>query len=1297
MPAVLVDVRSPAASSSPFDRVRPLSTNPTPGEFPTSFASRITPYPGPSGVSDRSDIGQNFDLGGRFTSPTPPVSSIPSQLATSSSEPSQAAGLSKPRLAKLKKHAGANRARARVTVNPDCRSGCNSFHSRPVSAELDTSKGNQVGEAHGLQEKLDGWNPFKSDTGLTTSEGSVSDDPQSAKVESAGFVMNDVGAFVFGGIAKKDPSFGRSTGKKFPKSDKKRYPSHKSVKHVRPANALVGGQNIVSELTSSKNLNGQTEVNTELDDERAKFNVENTYGHNHDSAQSYFTCTSVDTLPQVANYSTVKDELGSRNEEPGNPAIAFVFGDRSKKTASVEMLASDVHSPNTHSKFTFRACKQDNSLHKDDIHSSETDNCCRLKETAKPFDLSSSAQIHSPATGFSFTGGYEELKSSQTKFKGPVQVNFGLSKESLFTRPSEHRAFNVKKGRAKTGRNTRRDKFKQSLLLHKNFSQASAPAEKLSETIEQLSPAGWSPMDYSPYHEGLVVDQDFREISVTSNDESHHIISNCETIFEEEECIPVEPVERTREESIPAPLHLDAIDDSVTLGKVENNGSRHDPLRNLVAGSSVRCKQSKGLNRETYVFASKDAKAEADTNPCSPDSEPQDTVSEKLSTLSSSLKGSTCSDFTFVSLPFDQGSLPVSKHVHRMKSRKKGSKTLNNSTRNHNVSAPFLENALPVHAASSGQPLAGQDQRDIPSVTLGGDDVRQVTERNLEEGNNLKPKVAASVEEQEACDLWRQRGNRAYSNGDMSKAEEFYTRGLNSIHTNKVRRSGNRALMLCYSNRAAARMSLGRMKAALSDCMMAVAIDSSFIKAQLRAANCLLSLGEVEDAAKLFKRCLEQEDNNILDQKILNEASDGLRKTQKVAGYIIQSDGHILKRSSVEASRALQLICEALLICPYCDRLMARKAEALLMLRNYEELIQFCEQTIDMAENIQNNAVKLWRWRLMSKSYFYLGKLEEAFVFLKKHADAISILDKNDNDSTESLASLFDAISELLRLKAAGNEAFQAGKHQEAVEHYSSALACNSESHPFTAICFSNRAAAYQALGQITDAIADCSIAIALDPSYPKAISRRATLHEMIRDYAQAANDLRRLVSLLEKQVKDNNNRDEVSRRISCYADVNGARLRLRSVEEEAKKETTLNLYMILGLELSSSSADIKKSYRKAALRHHPDKAGQFITRTENFDDDSWKQMAIEVQKDADRLFKMIGEAYSVLSDPAKRLIYDDEEATRSMVRKGCSARQTSKPHESYNNPYDTKSSPYERREYGRTRHRWTDSPHYYK
>lgn len=54
------------------------------------------------------------------------------------------------------------------------------------------------------------------------------------------------------------------------------------------------------------------------------------------------------------------------------------------------------------------------------------------------------------------------------------------------------------------------------------------------------------------------------------------------------------------------------------------------------------------------------------------------------------------------------------------------------------------------------------------------------------------------------------------------------------------------------------------------------------------------------------------------------------------------------------------------------------------------------------------------------------------------------------------------------------------------MESYTAALTLNIESRPFTAICFCNRAAAYQALGQITDAIADCSLAIALDTSYAK-------------------------------------------------------------------------------------------------------------------------------------------------------------------------------------------------------------------
>ncbi|CAL5330182.1 unnamed protein product [Camellia sinensis] len=66
------------------------------------------------------------------------------------------------------------------------------------------------------------------------------------------------------------------------------------------------------------------------------------------------------------------------------------------------------------------------------------------------------------------------------------------------------------------------------------------------------------------------------------------------------------------------------------------------------------------------------------------------------------------------------------------------------------------------------------------------------------------------------------------------------------------------------------------------------------------------------------------------------------------------------------------------------------------------------------------------------------------------------------------------------------NEAFHSGRHTEAVDHYTAMVSSNIKSCPFAAICFCNRAAAHQSLGQIADAIADCSLAIVLDGSYSK-------------------------------------------------------------------------------------------------------------------------------------------------------------------------------------------------------------------
>ena len=63
------------------------------------------------------------------------------------------------------------------------------------------------------------------------------------------------------------------------------------------------------------------------------------------------------------------------------------------------------------------------------------------------------------------------------------------------------------------------------------------------------------------------------------------------------------------------------------------------------------------------------------------------------------------------------------------------------------------------------------------------------------------------------------------------------------------------------------------------------------------------------------------------------------------------------------------------------------------------------------------------------------------------------------------------------------------------------------------------------------------------------------------------------------------------------------------------------DFYEILGVDRGASEADIKKAYRKLAIKYHPDK---------NPDD-----------AEAESRFKEAAEAYEVLSDQQKRAKYD--------------------------------------------------------
>ena len=61
----------------------------------------------------------------------------------------------------------------------------------------------------------------------------------------------------------------------------------------------------------------------------------------------------------------------------------------------------------------------------------------------------------------------------------------------------------------------------------------------------------------------------------------------------------------------------------------------------------------------------------------------------------------------------------------------------------------------------------------------------------------------------------------------------------------------------------------------------------------------------------------------------------------------------------------------------------------------------------------------------------------------------------------------------------------------------------------------------------------------------------------------------------------------------------------------------TTKLYEVLGVDKDATEKDIKKAYRKLAVKHHPDKGGD------------------------EHLFKEINAAYEILGDEKKRELYD--------------------------------------------------------
>ncbi|QDZ17667.1 DnaJ domain-containing protein [Chloropicon primus] len=192
--------------------------------------------------------------------------------------------------------------------------------------------------------------------------------------------------------------------------------------------------------------------------------------------------------------------------------------------------------------------------------------------------------------------------------------------------------------------------------------------------------------------------------------------------------------------------------------------------------------------------------------------------------------------------------------------------------------------------------------------------------------------------------------------------------------------------------------------------------------------------------------------------------------------------------------------------------------------------------------------------------------------------------------------------------KQAGNNAYNAGNYKDAQAHYSTALSHKVEDIPMKAVLYCNRSAASIKLGKLIDAIADCTKAISLDKTYNRAYQRRSEAYEKIGDYKNSSKDL-------EKYIRSMGGYERVP---------SDLRRHYAMMQRRATRDTALNPYHVLGVSMSCSSSEIKSTYRKLALKYHPDKTSADLEKSVS-----------------EGLFKIVSEAYTVLSDPDKKAKYD--------------------------------------------------------
>lgn len=385
-----------------------------------------------------------------------------------------------------------------------------------------------------------------------------------------------------------------------------------------------------------------------------------------------------------------------------------------------------------------------------------------------------------------------------------------------------------------------------------------------------------------------------------------------------------------------------------------------------------------------------------------------------------------------------------------------------------------------------------------------------------------------------------------------------------------------------YGNRAACYINLGKYQEAVDDCKAALQIKPDYTKVIKRLVQGLIALDNIPEAKSVLEEAVARDIASKTELANEIKSVKELDETQEALDKAIQRQNW---------STALYYVNEKLRSCPASVKLRLDRLEYMMEAGNNDEATKYSQQLFN--ELVDNPRFLYLRGMCLVNE----GNLGQAKKFFTEAM-------KKDPDYA-ACAKAVKRLKKTESLKEEASSHFKSGDFKKAIEGFTACLELFPNNKNYNSSIYLNRAICFSKLKEQDKALQDLNRAIECNPDYAKAYVKRGEINTELENYEEAVRDF------------------ENAKRISPSEF--GVQQKCKDAKLRLKQAKRKDYYKILGVEKDADATAIKKAYRKLALKWHPDK---------NSGDEAQKLKA-------EKMFKDIGEAYAILSDPEKRNRYD--------------------------------------------------------